>query len=335
VASTHEQLAAPDERSLGLIEDATAQTANATSSVMPKRVFMFWDQGWGAPDEMRDLAVASWRRRNPSWEIVLLDGDEQTLRPYVTAQQLQAIMHQKLVQHKSDLVRTFVLARNGGVYADADVFCGVPLDSWLHGFLRSAGFFVFQLRNTELPRHARPGAQPPPRRPAANWFLASVPEGAVFTRLSEVLLPRALSNTRKEYYEWHYRFRDLVESDAQVKELWQRLQPSVYASHEEKQPDKDECEMRLRHLHIPPPSGARSWLDAPDCVRVYSRPNCSTVRALVDDWCGKVYKLSRFRGHNHSRDAAVWRAAMLPLCRYIAYDEHQGSPVANGSVMQT
>ena len=88
----------------------------------------------------------------------------------------------------------------------------------------------------------------------------------------------------------------------------------------------------LMPAHVPSP---RSWLDAPDCVRVYSRPNCSTVRALVDDWCGKVYKLSRFRGHNHSRDAAVWRAAMLPLCRYIAYDEHQGSPVANGSVMQT
>jgi hypothetical protein len=70
----------------------------------------------------------------------------------------------------SDILRTELLRRHGGVWADATVYCTRPLDDWLLQVMSQTDFFAF----------SRPG----PDREIASWFLASRPEGLVVTSLA-------------------------------------------------------------------------------------------------------------------------------------------------------
>ena len=65
---------------------------------------------------------------------------------------------------QADLARLDLLARHGGVWADATCFCVRPLDDWLLPCLPS-GFFAFD----------RPG----PDRLLSTWFLAAQPGNAL------------------------------------------------------------------------------------------------------------------------------------------------------------
>jgi len=226
-------------------------------------------------------AAASWERLNPSWTIVRLNGTEASLAPLVSPDQLRAILRQKSPRFKSDLARTFVLQQNGGAYADADCFAGVPLDEWLPAAMGAAGFFAFRLENAVTAER---------RSPAGSWFLASAPKGEAFNILSERLLLDAWSKSvPSEHLEWHAQFDKLADGNACFRSLWDKV-AHVYASHDENPASgADECELFLSHLPFSPPSGASSWLDAPDCVKVYSRKTgCNTVKALIDDGCGRV-----------------------------------------------
>ena len=44
-------------------------------SRLPRRVWMYWQQGEAAAPDLVRECIASWRSQNPGWEIVVLDGD--------------------------------------------------------------------------------------------------------------------------------------------------------------------------------------------------------------------------------------------------------------------
>jgi len=133
---------------------------------MPRQIWMFWEQGVEAAPEIVRECLAAWPRMNPGWEVRVLDG---------AAARRAAPRYAKLTKRaplatptvRSDLLRLELLARYGGVWADATTLPLRPLDDWLHDWLRPSGFFCF--------RHSRERIEQNGRL-APNWFMASVPK---------------------------------------------------------------------------------------------------------------------------------------------------------------
>jgi len=75
--------------------------------------------------------------------------------------------------HRSDLLRTQLLIKHGGIWLDPTVFVMRPFEEWLPEYM-NAGVFFFH----------RPG----PDRVLANWFIAAEPKNYVLTTLYESLI---------------------------------------------------------------------------------------------------------------------------------------------------
>ena len=193
--------------------------------------------------------VHSFEKHHPSWELSFLD-DESTV---IESVPIPEEKWKKLkVAHRSDLIRTQLLFRHGGVWIDPTVFIVGSLDQWLSKYMDS-GLFLFD----------RPGRD----RLISNWFIAAEPGnvllGKLYGRLcrywsendfdnlgrpeSELaeFVARALNRNlflprlwlRKPlikllrtapYMVYHYQFADLVARDRTCREIWRRT-PKISA----------------------------------------------------------------------------------------------------------
>jgi hypothetical protein len=203
---------------------------------------MFWAQGFSQAPWLVQRCVASWQHHNPRWRVVLLDAV--SILDYVDP--LDPALHLGLA-HQSDLYRLQLLARYGGVWADATTLCRCPLDTWIDASC-SCGFFAFH----------RPGRD----RLIANWFLASQPGCVLVVRLYQMLhaywqshrfssltdrqhrcvrflsaiLNRSHLTTRfwfsplvsrglgfYPYFVFHYLFERLVANESSCQSIWKQM----------------------------------------------------------------------------------------------------------------
>src|ERR1700689_4816923 len=131
-------------------------------ATLNRTIWFLWFQGLKDAPPIVKRCYQSWVANNPGWKIVLLDSSN--LSTYAITDLESGNVAALTPAHRSDLIRLELLARYGGVWADATCYCAVPLDSWLPGVM-SSGFFAFERRSEWAP-------------PIANWFLATMPSNA-------------------------------------------------------------------------------------------------------------------------------------------------------------
>lgn len=215
---------------------------------MQRSLFTYWHQGFeNAPPIVRAcLQVA--RKHHPDWSIHALDAE--TVGDWIDPFPIPERRWRQLgLAHRSDLIRTQLLIRYGGVWADPTVWFSRPLDGWLPEKM-SAGLFLFQ----------RPGRD----RAISNWFIAAEPNNRLLVVLYEKLcsywsenefgnfdrpmgggarfLHRVLQRNQDlsrlwltkpvirlfrtfPYMIYHYAFYDLVRSDPECTRIWKRMAP--------------------------------------------------------------------------------------------------------------
>lgn len=209
---------------------------------LPKKIWMYWEQGEEQAPFLVKKCIASWKIENPDWEVIVLD--RVSLENYIDISVHGDIWSTLPVEKVSNLIRMILLDQYGGVWADATAFCVKPLTSWLFQ-TNHLGFFVFN----------RPGKT----RLISNWFIASEPNNlllssllnkyiAFFTqnkflqsgKLKQFLLKRLsfffnrnIRTTRywmspfvlkifrvHPYWIHHFMFADLVAKDPACYEIW-------------------------------------------------------------------------------------------------------------------
>ena len=142
---------------------------------VPKRLWMYWHQGWENAPELVRRCAATWKRHNADWDIRLLDkthiSRDTELRSVVKGM-LPTML--PTVQNISDIVRLHLLRRWGGVWVDATCWCMQPLDDWVESVSSRSGFFAF--------------SRPASSRPISNWFLAASED----SRIIEMFWPEVL-----------------------------------------------------------------------------------------------------------------------------------------------
>src|SRR5690606_11449212 len=107
---------------------------------------------------------------------------------------------------RANFARVMLLARNGGVWADATLFCSRPLDDWLPVAAKS-GFFMF--------------AQPRPYRLLDNWFLVSSKGHFMMRGMLELFSQYWSYFNKPHHYFWMiYLIEHMIRSDERAAKDW-------------------------------------------------------------------------------------------------------------------
>ena len=129
-----------------------------TTGGPPRTIWFAWLQGLDDAPDVVKRCLTSWIARNPGWDVRFLDRES---LPAVTSIDYEGPeLRSQLPNHRANVLRLELLARHGGVWADATTFCMRPLDDWLVARWTS-GFFAF--------------ARPARTRLLATWLLAAEP----------------------------------------------------------------------------------------------------------------------------------------------------------------
>jgi len=213
---------------------------------LPRRVWMFWEQGVEAAPEIVRECLAAWPRMNPGWEVRVLDG-ESARRAAPRFARLAKRAPLVIPAVRSDLLRLELLVRHGGVWADATTLPLRPLDEWLHDWLRPAGFFCFRHTRERVVQNGRL---------APNWFLASVPKNPLavaffneFRRVWQCLPPGggSLEDFTGGYFTIQRIMLCVVSTHAAARRAWSDM-PSVERGYPDSTRDMENRETALRHM---------------------------------------------------------------------------------------
>jgi len=166
---------------------------NNHKKMVPKNIFIYWNQGESSAPDIVKLCIESWKINNPNWSLTVLDKDkanEELSRKYLPKDITEASY--------SDLLRLHLLEKYGGIWADATTLCFNPLDHWVHTLLLSSDVFLF--------------TNPTADRTIASWFIASRKNSAgvrVWNKNAQKFWSKASSQPR-EYFWLHYLFQYLT-----------------------------------------------------------------------------------------------------------------------------
>ena len=159
---------------------------------IPKKLFMYWHQGWDSAPDFVKRCAATWQRHNPTWDINLLDAA--TIGKKIELPAALKTLNLPLPA-LSDVIRIHLLKQYGGVWADATLWCTRPLDDWIDSVCDHSGFFAYD--------------KPGPDRPISSWFLAAGTDCRIVDIwYSEV---RHLLTKTQAYVRHHQRFGDKQE----------------------------------------------------------------------------------------------------------------------------
>ncbi len=161
---------------------------------MPNVIWMYWNTPLETAPEVVKLSIRSWTELNPSHEVrVLTDSNLRETLGFDFHAMFKLATVRLGMAAKSDILRLYLLANFGGVWADATTFCLQPLEQWLPSAMSQHQFFSF--------RH-----QTNASRPVEAWFLAAPKQSAVIKLvlalfIENVFKPRQhslfISNRRK------------------------------------------------------------------------------------------------------------------------------------------
>lgn len=126
---------------------------------MEKIIWMYWHQGFKKAPSIISLCVKKWKALHPDWKVQLLD--QHSIHKFIDPLPIESNKLEKMsLAHRSDLIRTQLLIKYGGVWADPTIFPLQKLDNWLPDNIKANLFFFY-----------KPGRD----RIISNWFIAAYP----------------------------------------------------------------------------------------------------------------------------------------------------------------
>lgn len=183
--------------------------------VTGKTVWLLWWQGWEDAPWLVSRVRESWQRLNSDWNIQLLTRDN--LMDYLP-KEAEYVLHKEMnMAARSDIIRLNLLARHGGVWADATMLCMMPLDSWIYDAVSATGFWMYHGR--ELGGGA------------ASWFIVSMRQSYIIQEWTKATNAYWQGEHTRGYFWMDSLFGELTEKDSKFAEEWRRT-PYIWAEAE-------------------------------------------------------------------------------------------------------
>lgn len=180
---------------------------------LPRKIWLLWLQGWQSAPELVNKVRESWRFHNPDWDIVLLDN--KNVHQYIDLPSMKRarlpILRSTISNAAiSDIIRLKLLAKFGGVWADATMVCLRPLNGWVDEAIKPSGFWMY---------HGRDRGRGP-----ASWFMMSTPRSYIAVEWDKLSDRFWNGRPRRVQYFWMDQlFAQLAKSDSRFLEEWKRV----------------------------------------------------------------------------------------------------------------
>ena len=153
-----------------------------------KIIWFYWDSSLDDAPEVVRLSYLSWKKLNPSYKVVFLnDGNIETKLGFDFNAVFYLCSIRLTKANKSDLLRTYLLTKFGGVWADATTLCLKPLDAWIPRVKSKFDFFMF--RQDEVKS-----------RPFGVWFIYAEKGSAVIAQTFFLYLEFLLRDRKTAIY---------------------------------------------------------------------------------------------------------------------------------------
>lgn len=193
---------------------------------MKKVIYIYWAQKFINAPYIVKQCLLSWRLKNPTWKIIELD--DENLCEYINIEkEIPNIKNKEITKTSySDIIRIFLLAKYGGCWCDATLFCHQSLDIWLHEYI-STGFFGFRLGNTE-PTNSKVACKLCNdahfhERMLSSWFLYSEENNYIVKQWKKMTIRYWNKHNKKHkngYFWFHFLFTELYNSDKEFKKMF-------------------------------------------------------------------------------------------------------------------
>jgi len=163
----------------------TDKQTNHQNTQTNLHVLGYWIPNKTKPEAQ--LSIRSFEFLNPSYKLYPLNTSEAERLTDRSSYIPDSVWDEMKVQAKSDVYRTLLLYRHGGVWADASLYCNVPLDSWLD--LDADDLFTFR-RFDNMEAQNKTGIYPW----ITSWFLVAPKKAPILKKLVDVI-----SNSKQVY----------------------------------------------------------------------------------------------------------------------------------------
>jgi hypothetical protein len=177
-----------------------------------KTIWILWLQGWENAPWLQQRVAESWIKNNPDWSIKLINEDQ----AYILLPDIEYMYDTSKTitpQAKSDIIRLSLLAKYGGVWADATMLCMQPLNNWYLNAIKPAGFWMYHGEGE--------GAALPIEEGPASWFILSEPNNRFICEWKKECDNYWLSRTETDEYFWmDILFKKIIYSDIYLFDLW-------------------------------------------------------------------------------------------------------------------
>jgi len=127
-------------RSLG--SPPEEKTYLMTSSNIPQ---VIWQTAKShKPTLAAKIIMDTWEKKNPLWTQELLDDDELLtfMSTYFNQTAVDAFKRFPMAVMRADFFRIAVMLHKGGIYADVDVDCKLPIDQWDNGAIEKCDVVI-------------------------------------------------------------------------------------------------------------------------------------------------------------------------------------------------
>ena len=149
---------------------------------IPKIIWTYWD---GPNNELVEKCIASWKKTNPNYEIIILNNEN--LQNYIQDDVLSFKFADNPAR-TADFIRLAVLEKYGGIWIDATTILTQPLD-WVHNGKEFTGYY-------------KEGNMTRPEYPIIeNWFLAAAKDCRFISMWKDEFFKINNYNSIKHYIE--------------------------------------------------------------------------------------------------------------------------------------
>lgn len=161
---------------------------------MVNTIWTYWHQGIDEAPEIIHHCIRSIENHHQDWHIHILD--KHSVTDFIEIPDIKSdVLKNMNLPHYSDLIRTKLLIKYGGVWADPTCYFTTSLGTWLPEHL-DAGVFFFH----------KPGRD----RIISTWFIAAEPRHPLLIKEYEELC----------YYWNRHDFRNLGRKEKSKTEYW-------------------------------------------------------------------------------------------------------------------
>lgn len=260
-----------------------------------RTIWILWLQGEDNAPYLVKKCISSWGKQNPDWDVVILS--EINLPDYINIQLPENLE----IAHQSDLIRLELLAKFGGVWADATTFCMQPLDDWLHKYFNS-GFFMF--------------SNPKSKRGVSNWFIAAEKSNYIIYELRNKLYRYWSDGLLKKKSRLQHNIKRLLTVTLQKQESTTKYWFSFVIRHIFKVYPYFVFHYMLERIIYLDPIANKIWLETgklsnvpPHLIQEYgmlSPPNEEIIKKISYDY-PPMYKLTyRYNENEYSADSILY-----------------------------